>query len=135
MASFHQPRECLACGKRCYKCERRKHVEACCHEKQVKTVVKNTPTTSSCDDDEEFYINMVIGDSPINNEPPTNFFPRLHLPLVKRLSTHLRFVKKTFVFDLTIEIRTDVKHVIAHVSKITFALKQNSKRNCSAWST
>ncbi len=73
----HQRGKCPAYGKRCHKCQQRNHFEVCCPEKEVKSVAENnTPTTSSSDDEDEFYIDMVTSDSPTINESSTNPSPQ-----------------------------------------------------------
>ena len=49
----HQRGKCPAYDKRCHKCQRRNHFEACCPEKKINSVdEKDNPITSSSDDDE-----------------------------------------------------------------------------------
>ena len=73
----HQRGKCPAYGKRCYKCHRKNHFEACCPEKEVNSVAeKNNPIPSSSDHDDEFYIDVVTSasSSPITSNSSTNLF-------------------------------------------------------------
>ena len=73
----HQRGKCPAYGKRCHKCHRKNHFEACCPEKKVNSVAeKNNTIPSSSDEDDEFYIDMVTNasSSTITSNCSTNSF-------------------------------------------------------------